>query len=103
MQFLIMAYDAKDPGTMERRMKVRNAHLATIARYQRQGHMHIGAAMLDDTGKMIGSCIIAEFPTHEALEAWIAEEPYVTGNVWGSIQVMPCKIGPSFLKTPSDP
>jgi len=101
MQFLVMAYDTKDAGALERRMKVRDAHLATIARYQAQGHMHIGAAILDDAGQMIGSCIIAEFPSREALEVWIAEEPYVTGNVWGSIQVSPCKIGPSFLKAQS--
>lgn len=99
MQFLILAYDATDAGALERRMKVREAHLATIARYQDKGHMHIGAAILDQNNKMIGSCIIAEFENRDALEVWLAEEPYLTGNVWDNVQVMPCKIGPSFLKS----
>lgn len=101
MQFLVLAYDATDAGAPERRMKMRDAHLATIARYKEKAHMHMGAAICDQNGRMIGSCIIAEFESREALEGWLVEEPYVTGNVWGNIQVMPCKIAPSFSKPPA--
>lgn len=101
MQFLILAYDATDPDALARRMAVREQHFAVIERYKAAGHMHIGAAILDDAGKMIGSVLVVEFPARAALDAWLAEEPYVTGRVWEKIEVQPCKIGPSFL-TPED-
>ncbi len=98
VQFLLTAYDATDSRALERRMQVREAHLATIKRYQDAGHMHIGAAILDDSGKMIGSTIISEFETRAGLEAWLAEEPYAVHKVWDKISISECKIGPSFLK-----
>ena len=98
MQFLILAYDATDADALNRRMATREAHIATIDKYKARGHMHIGAARLDEAGKMIGSAIIAEFPSREALDAWLAEEPYVTGKVWGTVEVTECKVAPSFAK-----
>ncbi len=98
MQFLLLAYDATDADAMNRRMKEREGHLATIARYQALGHMHMGAAILDEAGKMVGSCIVAEFPDRAGLDAWLAEEPYLTGKVWEKVEITPCRIGPSFLK-----
>src|SRR5437868_2938300 len=85
MQFLILAYDATDDDAQKRRMAAREAHFACIDKYKAQGNMHIGAAILGEGGKMIGSCIIAEFPTHHELSAWLAEEPYVVGKVWDEI------------------
>jgi uncharacterized protein YciI len=97
MQFLIVAYDAKDEGALERRMAARDAHLASIAAYKAKGHMHIGAALLDDAGKMIGSTLIVEFDNAAECEAWLHADPYVTGKVWQDISVTPCKIAPSFV------
>lgn len=97
MQFLILAYDATDVKALERRMKAREAHLACIEKYRKNGHIHMGAAILDDEGKMVGSCIIAEFPSVEELDAWLAEEPYVVQKVWEEVGVSDCKVGPSFL------
>ena len=97
MQFLILAYDATDADAINRRMLARAAHVATIDKYKTNGHMHIGAALLDDDDKMIGSIIIAEFPSRKALDVWLAEEPYITGKVWEKIEIKACQIGPSFL------
>ncbi len=97
MQFLLTAYDATDDDALNRRMENREAHLATIERFRASGNMHMGAAICDEAGKMIGSCIIAEFPTKAELEEWLKEEPYLTGKVWDRIDVKECKIGPSFL------
>lgn len=96
MQFLILAYDAQDSGALKRRMDAREAHLALIARYKAQGHMKMGAAILDEAGNMAGSCIIADFPSRAELDAWLAEEPYVTAKVWENIQISGCKVAPSF-------
>ena len=96
MQFLVLAYDAKDEGALQRRMDTRQAHLDTIARYKASGNMRMGAAIMDETGKMIGSCIIADFPSRQELSAWLTEEPYVQHRVWQEVQIQDCKIAPSF-------
>lgn len=98
MQFLILAYDAIDDKAAERRMTHREAHLETIARYKSLGHMHIGAALLDEQEKMIGSVIVADFPSREALDQWLKNDPYTTGKVWSDVTVTPCRIAPSFAK-----
>ena len=96
MQFLVLARDAKDADAPKRRLDAREAHLAIIAEYKAAGHMKMGAALLDDAGNMIGSCIIAEFDTRDALDVWLAKEPYLLHNVWEDVQITPCMIAPSF-------
>jgi uncharacterized protein YciI len=98
MQFLLLAYDATDDDALNRRMAARQAHLDTIERYRLSGNMHMGAAICDDSGKMVGSCIVCEFPSREALDSWLATEPYVAQKVWDKVTVTEAKIGPSFLK-----
>ena len=51
-----------------------------------------GGAILDDTGAMIGSATIVEFPDRAALDAWLARDPYVTGGVWQKIEVRPFRV-----------
>lgn len=98
MHFLILANDATDDGALERRMAARDAHIKLISAYKAKGHMLIGAARLNDEGKMIGSVLIVDFPSREGVDKWLAEEPYVTNKVWDDITIEPCAIGPSFLK-----
>jgi uncharacterized protein YciI len=45
--------------------------------------------MLDDDGAMIGSACIVEFDDRAALDAWLDSDPYVTGDVWRTIEVTP--------------
>lgn len=97
MQFHILALDATDPDSLNRRMTHRDAHLASIAEYKAKGHMKIGAAIMDDAGKMIGSTLIVEFPDRAAMDAWLKNDPYVVGKVWEKIEVRPCKVAPSFV------
>jgi uncharacterized protein YciI len=89
MQFLIIAHDGKDPGALERRMAVREAHLANVRPLKAKGHILIGGAILDEGGRMIGSTVIADYPDRAALDAWLQNDPYVTGGVWQEIEVRP--------------
>jgi uncharacterized protein YciI len=77
-------------------MAAREAHLALVVKNQAAGHAKFGAALLNDAGNMIGSMMVVDYPTREALDAWLAQEPYVTGNVWNKIDIQPCRIAPSF-------
>lgn len=96
MQFLILAHDATDSDTPARRMAAREAHLALIAEYKAAGNMIVGAALLNDAGQMAGSVIMADFPSRAELDAWLKREPYILQKVWGEVQVLPCKLAPSF-------
>ncbi len=95
-QFVILAYDAKDEGAMARRMAAREAHTKAMAQARTDGNMICGAALLDDTGKMIGSNIIVNYPSRKELDEWLVVEPYVAGKVWENITVIPAKLGDTF-------
>ena len=48
--------------------------------------------LLDDEGKMKGSALVMEFPDRAALDAYLANEPYVVENVWQKIEVEPMNV-----------
>jgi uncharacterized protein YciI len=95
-QYVILAYDANDADAQERRMANRQAHIDAMTKARAQGQMLCGAALLDASGKMIGSNVVVNFASREALDAWLAAEPYVTGKVWKDISILPAKLGPTF-------
>jgi len=92
MQFLLTAYDGKDSGALERRMKVRPDHLANVDILRKKGECLFGGAILDDSGKMIGSMIVYEFPDRNSLDEMLKEEPYIYGKVWEKISIVPFRL-----------
>jgi uncharacterized protein YciI len=92
----VTAYDGTDAGALDRRMAVRNAHLALGSTMRDRGELLYAVAILNDREVMIGSMCILEFPSRSELEAWLKIEPYVTGGVWESIDIVPCRVGPGF-------
>jgi uncharacterized protein len=101
MQFILTGYDGTDSGALERRMKVRENHLEKIADLKKSGNFICGGAILDDSGKMIGSMIVYEFPDRKALDAYLKEEPYIYGKVWEKIDIHPFRLAGTI--TPSKP
>jgi uncharacterized protein YciI len=98
MHFIITGHDGSDAGALERRMKVREEHMRGVDELVRKKRLLYAAALLNDAGTMIGSTMIVDFESREALDLYLATEPYVTGRVWEHIDVTPCKIPPLFLK-----
>jgi uncharacterized protein YciI len=97
MQFLVMGYDGTDEDAPARRMAVREAHLAGFKQKAEQGNFLYGSAILDDDGQMVGSLIICDFPSREALhEQWLDNEPYILGEVWKRIEIHRAQV-PAFL------
>ena len=96
MQFAIIAKDGTDTEALKRRLKVRDAHIRNTD--ENMDHMVMAAATLNNEGDMNGSIMIVEFPSRQDLDDWLNTEPYVTGDVWRDITVLPCKVGPSFSK-----
>ena len=89
MQFLVVAYDGTDEGALARRMAVREAHLDGARARAASGMTIVGGALLDGDGKMIGSASIVEVASRAELDAWLENDPYVTGDVWRRIEVTP--------------
>ncbi len=90
MQFLVVGLDGDDEGAMDRRLAVREAHIALGDELLKSGNMWYGAAILDDDGKMKGSALFMDFPSEKELQEWLDREPYVTGEVWKSVQIHKC-------------
>ncbi len=92
MQFVVIAHDGEDPQAPDRRMKVRAAHIDGAVRMKQNGSMLTGGAILDDDGAMIGSVMFVDFPSRAELDAWLASDPYTTGDVWRRVEVQPFRV-----------
>ena len=98
MQFLVIGYDGTDEKAPERRMAVREAHLAGVTKMKEEGKAVFGVAILNDREQMIGSALVVDFPARADVDAWLKTEPYVTGGVWQKIEVLPARVPPMFAK-----
>ena len=89
MQFLVVARDGTDEGALERRQRTRPTHLDSIRPLVDAGNVLVGWALLNESGGMIGSMLLVEFPDREGVDSWLAGDPYVTDGVWRDIEVHP--------------
>lgn len=94
MQFVVIAKD--QPDALERRLATRDAHLAKVAKSAECGEEIVGAALQDDDGKMCGSMLLFDVESRARVEELIADDPYTKNNVWGDVQILPCKVAPVF-------
>ncbi|MBL4582606.1 MAG: hypothetical protein JKY29_12385 [Gammaproteobacteria bacterium] len=92
MQFMVTAYDGKDDGALDRRMSVRDSHIAGAKQLKEAGNLIAGGAILNEAEQMIGSTMFVEFDSKAELDQWLANDPYVTGNVWQDISVLPIRL-----------
>ena len=83
MQFLVKAYDG--PGMLEKRMEVRPRHLEGMKALGER--IVCAGGLLDDEGRMKGSLLVVDFPDREALEDYLAHEPYRLEGVWEKVEV----------------
>ncbi len=91
-QFVVTAYDGSDSDAAARRQKARTAHLAGAEALKAEGKLIAGGAILDSAGNMIGSTLYMEFANRAALDEWLQQDPYVTGDVWREISVQPIRL-----------
>jgi len=92
MQFMIVAYDGTDEGALNRRLAVRDSHIAGAIELKNKGNLIAGGAILDDAGRMIGSTTYVDFESRAELNAWLERDPYVTGDVWRDITITPIRL-----------
>lgn len=94
MYYLVIGRDGADAS--ERRQAQRQQHLDSVAILKKEGKVLYAVAMLSE-GKMIGSVMVFNFADEAEMNDWRANEPYITGNVWESVEVMECAVPPAFL------
>jgi uncharacterized protein YciI len=92
MRFIIIGRDGTDAEAPVRRQAVRPTHLEGIQPLVDAGNILMGGSILDDAGTMVGSIIMADFPSREELDAWLDHDPYVTGGVWQQVEVAPFRV-----------
>lgn len=93
MLYVLMGEDAS--GSLDTRMAVRPAHVARLEALRDEGRLIIAGPMpaIDspDPGPagFFGSLIIAEFPSLQEAQDWLAGDPYVTQGVFARTLVKP--------------
>jgi len=91
---VIVAFDGTDPAALDRRMKVREAHMARVRPMAADGTLAFGGAILDAEGRMTGSIAVVRFDTDAGAQDWMREDPYVTGDVWREVTLYGTRFAP---------
>lgn len=91
-QYLITAFDFTDEKALERRLAVRDKHLAGARKMRANNNLVIAGAMLNKEGKMIGSSMIVQFGSRQEVDVWLENEPYILEKVWEKVDVKPFKV-----------
>lgn len=95
MYYVIFAQDI--PGTLEKRLAVREQHLARLKQLQTENRLLTAGPnpAIDDENPgeagFTGSTVIAQFESLQAAKNWAAQDPYVDAGVYGNIVVKPFK------------
>jgi hypothetical protein len=85
------------PGTLEKRLAARPAHLERLQLLQQEGRLILAgpfpAIDSPDPGPagFSGSLIVAEFDSINAAKTWANADPYLTTGVYASVRVKPFK------------
>jgi len=85
------------PGTLDKRLAARPAHVERLKALQDEGRMIVAgpcpAIDSPDPGPagFTGSLIVAEFPSLEEARAWADADPYVAAGVYAKVSVKPFK------------
>ena len=85
------------PGSLDKRLSVRPAHIARLQVLQDEGRLILAgpfpAVDSNDPGVagFSGSLIVAEFPALAAAVAWAQADPYVSAGVYAQVEVKPFK------------
>jgi len=95
MLYAIISEDT--PGTLDKRLATRPAHLERLTALQDAGrlvlagpHPAIDSADPGDAG-FTGSLVVAEFTSLHEAQAWADADPYMTAGVYAQVSVKPFK------------
>jgi uncharacterized protein YciI len=92
-----MIHGLDNPGTLDKRLAARPAHLERLQALAAAGRLVLAgpcpAIDSPDPGPagFSGSLIVAEFPSLTDAQAWADADPYVAAGVYANVVVKPFK------------
>lgn len=95
MWYVIFSQDVEN--SLERRLSVREKHLARLKALQEQGRLLVAGPMpaidSDNPGEagFTGSTVIAEFNSLADAKDWADADPYIEAGVYDNVIVKPFK------------
>ena len=87
MQFVVIGLDGEDSAAPARRQAHRQRHIEMGEKLSAEKKLWYGAALLHDDGSMKGSIYILNFSSRNELDEYLKTEPYIFGDVWGSVTI----------------
>lgn len=93
MTYLVIGRDHKDG--QERRQQQRTAHLEGAKRMKEEGKLVYAVAIIENE-KMVGSVMVFNFESEAELNEWKSTEPYITGDVWETVEITQGAVAPIF-------
>ncbi|MCD9466641.1 YciI family protein [Photobacterium iliopiscarium] len=95
MWYVIFSQDVEN--SLERRMSVREQHLARLKELQQQQRLLVAGPMpaIDNENPgeagFTGSTVIAKFESLEQAQQWANADPYIDAGVYANVIVKPFK------------
>ncbi|GLT14416.1 YciI family protein [Vibrio algivorus] len=95
MWYVIFSQDVEN--SLEKRMSVRDRHLARLVQLQEEGRLLVAGPMpaidSDNPGEagFTGSTVIAEFNSLDDAKSWADADPYIEAGVYNKVIVKPFK------------
>jgi uncharacterized protein YciI len=89
MHFVVIAKDGNDPDALSRRLAVREKHLEGTTPFAASGFLQVGGALLSKEGTMVGSMMVLEADSEEAVWEFLKQDIYSKANVWQSFEIYP--------------
>lgn len=83
--YCIHAFDR--PGRLDDRKRLRDSHRARLREHEHPVAVRIGGPLLDDAGGMIGTMLVIEAENRAAVEAYLAGDPYMIGELFETITI----------------
>jgi uncharacterized protein YciI len=87
MIFLVHTYDRA--GAIDIRLDQREAHLAWLK--AAGDRVKAAGPWMDEDGQMAGSLLIVDREDGEAINAWLATDPYALAGLFERVEVAPFK------------
>ncbi len=89
--FVLTCTDHED--SLEKRLAIRPQHVERLQQLDDAGRLIAAGAHPKDPNDpqagFLGSTIIVEFDSREALDTWILDEPFLKHGIYASIEIKP--------------
>ena len=85
--FAVYALDR--PGVLNQRTALRPSHRERLRAHDHPVAIKIGGPLLDDAGEMVGTLLVIEAADRQAVQHYLAGDPYVVADLFASVDVRP--------------